>query len=51
MYPTSNDGQCSTDKDYWKLIIMYTYDNYSISCFWAGIENEKYEVKELKNEK
>ena len=36
-----NDGQCLTDKDFWKFIIMYTYANNTISCLgW----NQKWEI-------
>ena len=35
-----NEGQCSTDKDMWKLIIMYTNGYNSISVM-AGLKSRK----------
>ena len=36
-----NQGQRSTDKDLWKLIIMYTNGYNSISCFGWTLRTKK----------
>ena len=44
------DGQCLTDKDYWKFFIIYTYMLIILFPVRAGIKNEKLKIKS-KNQK
>ena len=44
-----NEGQCSTDKHFWKLFILYTYLVFILFPVMAGLENQK--VKKQNNQR